>query len=82
MKLFPSIKFVDEIPKEIAQKFNLKAGQFLGGVYKHSTKQIYVLKWEKKWHTLFHELGHWLIYVSTGNSFLHKWFDKHFRTKV
>ena len=77
---FPTLKFVDEMPKKSHRD------EGLVGVYSHTEEkdvngfyhnEIFVLKRKGAWKVLLHELCHWLIDITCGEtSHLHIRLDK------
>ncbi len=72
-RIFPKIEIVDYIATNCRTigTFNIK------------TKVLKILKQGKyqMFLVLIHELGHWLINLTTGNSWMHKWYDERDQAK-
>lgn len=79
MRIFPPIKFVDKMPKEIIEYCNLNENQIVSGFCMYKPKlQIYILNQNRKWLTVLHELGHWFLHTIKAKRKYHKWLDEYF----
>ena len=84
MRFFPRIRIVDGMPHTFTKYLCERQDRKLTGTFNLRTKELFVLRNKKRMKmlgTLFHELGHWLINVIAGNSWLHDWYDKKFLEK-
>lgn len=83
-RYIPIVYFVDDIPFTDLEA-NLDDNDVVLGLFSHNDCSIYVLKGENQIKIMFHELGHWLIYLFTlitmaskkTDNRLHKLFDKY-----
>ena len=77
MKFFPVIQFVDEIPADILDNVrNKHLYNNIGGTYNFETKSILIKRnTGQTKRLLIHELGHWLIALSTKSEKVHTFYD-------
>ncbi len=77
MKFFPTVEYVDKIPKEVYEGLRYSHRyKNLGGVYRFSTKHITIKKGTgQTFKTLLHELGHWFIAIFTTSYKIHTLYD-------
>ena len=75
-KFFPTIKYVDKIPKDVLEDIrNAHCYKNVGGTYNFTTKHIHIKRCSQQTRLLFHELGHWLIAIFTKSHKIHTWYD-------
>ncbi len=90
-RLFPTIKFVDDMPFHIYENdiinyettTHVQTGHICYRSNSSKPFDIVVLKGEKQYKILLHELAHWLIFLllKLRFDFLHILLDKYFTVK-
>ncbi len=77
MRFFPTIEFVEKIPKDVYKEIRyIHRYKNIGGTYCFSTKHIMIRKnTGQTVKLLMHELGHWLIAIITKSYKIHLLYD-------